>query len=231
MNWLDLFWIGIIATIVFGTYLKKKIDFTALIATSLVGLVCFFSGGVEWLIPLLMFFGFGMIFTAYKKNIKTKLRVEQETRTWLNVASNGGAAFWFALVNFFQSENSEALFLALVTAMAVALADTAATELGQIYGRSPRLPINFKKVPVGTPGAVSLPGLFFSLGGSVIISSYLLILGYSLEIFGIIVFLGFFGALLDSFFGCTLEKIGMVDTHGINFATTFICGTTTYLIF
>ena len=106
----------------------------------------------------------------------------------------------------------------------IQLADTSATELGQVFGRSPRLITNLERVPVGTPGAVSDEGFVFALIGAGIISIPLLAWGYPFLAFGICLMAGFSGAVIDSLLGCTLEKWKIIETNTINFLTTLIAG-------
>ena len=215
--------IFVIGVILYYAYRKEKIDKSAILATAICGFICLVAGGIKWIEPLILFFIVGNIFSHYKKTLKRKLGVEQEIRTWKNVFANGGAAIIFAWLYILFSYS--VFLFGLIGAMACALADTSATELGQIYGKKPRLIKNLKRVPIGTPGAVSDEGFAFALLGSGIISSLLLFWGYPMIVFLICLFAGFFGSVIDSVFGCTIEKKGDVDTtHVINFLTTLAAG-------
>lgn len=207
---------------VYYAYRKERIDFSAVASTGAIGLICFVAGGNNWLIPLFIFFVLGTLASSYKRKIKKKFGIGQSIRTWRNVVANGGAAAIFALLYLVFQDGI--YFLGLIGAMATALADTLATELGQVYGRSPRLISNLEKVEVGTPGAVSKEGLLFALLGSGIISSLLLVWGYGNAIFIAALISGFIGAFMDSFLGATLETKGYIDTHMVNFVTTVIGG-------
>jgi len=54
--------------------------------------------------------------------------------------------------------NPSALWLAAVAALATAAADTTASEVGQLLGKHPFLPLTLRRVPVGTEGAISIEG-------------------------------------------------------------------------
>ena len=84
--------------------------------------------------------------------------------------------------------------------------------------------LKIDKVEIGTPGAITAEGFFCSLIGSGIMSIPLLVWGYPFLAFGICVTAGFLGAALDSLFGCTLEKWGIIETNTINFLTTLAAG-------
>lgn len=224
MNWYIFVILILMGLIIYYTYKKKKVDKSAIIATLIVGFLSFFAGGVKWIIPLLIFFILGISVSHYNKRLKKKLGVEQKIRTWKNVFANGGTAVIFALFQLCFPAKNPIFFIGLIGAMATAMADTVSTELGQIYGKNPRLITTMKKVPIGTAGAVSVSGFFFGLLGAVVISSLLIFWQYSILAFLICVFAGFFGSVIDSFLGATLEKQGHINTHEINFLTTLFAG-------
>src|SRR6185503_7894139 len=55
--------------------------------------------------------------------------------------------------------------------VATAAADTSSSEIGQLLGRRTYLPTNFKPVPRGTEGAVSLEGTLAGILASLVIAS------------------------------------------------------------
>ncbi|MCG3134955.1 MAG: hypothetical protein HMLKMBBP_02416 [Planctomycetes bacterium] len=59
---------------------------------------------------------------------------------------------------------------AFVGAVAAALADTMGTEMGTLSRTEPRSLPFFRKVPHGTPGAVSLRGLWGALIGGILVA-------------------------------------------------------------
>src|SRR6185295_1991014 len=82
---------------------------------------------------------------------------------------------------------------------AAALADTLATEFGSLYGNRPFSPTGGGRLPVGTPGAVSWPGLGASLAGAALIALVAVVTGvvYRSDAW-IVVVAGFSGALAES---------------------------------
>jgi len=214
--------ISFIALIVLYAYNKKKIDLSALILTTIVGLSCFFLGDVRWIIVLLLFFVFGNVVSHYKKEYKGVLGCEQSIRTWKNVFGNGGATLVYAVLNWIAP--NPLWFLAMYCAMACATADTFATELGQVFSKNPRIIHTLKKVRPGETGAVSKEGFMASVFGAFIISLPLLIWNHSTGIFLLVIVCGFIGCVIDSFMGAILEKRKIVDTHQINFLATLLSG-------
>ena len=214
--------ISLIALIVLYAYKKGKIDLSAVAMTAVVGFSTFLLGGLRWIILLLLFFVFGNIASHYKKKYKRKLGCEQSVRTWINVFGNGGAALIFAVLNWLIP--NPAWFLAMCSSMVCATADTFATEIGQAHGRNPRMIHTLKKANPGVPGAVSKEGFLAAGFGALLLSVPLLIWGYSIGIFLLVIVCGFIGMILDSFMGATIEKRKIIDTHQINFITTFLSG-------
>lgn len=222
----------ITGVILLFAYKKKKIDGAGIFSAGILGVVCLIAFGAKGMWLMLMFFVSGNIVTRAGKHEKENNNISQKKRTYVNVIANGGASVIFALLYIWSS--NLIYFLGLFGAMACALADTSATELGMALAvKLKKHPILFdfkkrkiEKVEIGTPGAVSLGGFFSSMIGSAIMSIPLLFWGYSFTAFSICCFAGFLGAALDSLFGCTIERQwgNKNTTHWINFTTTLIAG-------
>ncbi|MFN2631986.1 MAG: DUF92 domain-containing protein [Thermoanaerobaculia bacterium] len=60
----------------------------------------------------------------------------------------------------------DAVFAALTAAFAAALADTLGTEVGSLAGRDPMSLLTARRVPPGTPGAISWPGTLAGAAGA-----------------------------------------------------------------
>jgi uncharacterized protein (TIGR00297 family) len=141
----------------------------------------------------------------------------------------GGAVGIFAAIAIVTDHPT--LYIAVVATMAVALADTTATELGQVFGKNPVLITTLEKVPIGTPGAVTKEGLLFFFLGSGIIASLLLIGQHGVIIFLFITNMGFLGVILNSYLGATSEGYRYINTHYVNFLTTTFIGSTAMNIY
>jgi len=191
---------------------------SGIIASALLGILALLVGGIVWLAPLVIFFVFGNIVTRVGKGRKEKMGCGQKKRTWVNVFANGGAFFVFNVM-FFLTGNW-IFFYSAVASMACATSDTTATELGQLYGKNPRL-LNLKKAKPGDAGAMPKEGILASLIGTTVVSS--LVLFIDIQMVLPIFCAGFLGASLDSVFG-NLEKYGLMNTHVNNFITTLIAG-------
>jgi len=87
-------------------------------------------------------------------------------RDWRRVLGKGGVAACCGLVAFFDAGRDWPA-CAFAGAVAAALADTLGTEIGTLSTGVPRALPTFRRVPVGTPGAVSLAGTAAAAFGAV----------------------------------------------------------------
>lgn len=207
-------------------FIKKKIESTALLASGFIGMVIFISLGDlwYWIYIVLAFFIVGNLVSKYKLGEKQRNGVGQEIRTYENVFGNGGAAVIYCLPYYISHDP---IFLyGFLGAMATATADTFATEIGQIYDKQPRLITNpFKKVKVGTSGAVSAPGTVASLAGAFLLSLIPVFFAHHILFLYVGSIAGFIGCIIDSLLGAVVERRYM-DKHMVNFCATFMGGLT-----
>ena len=230
-------------SLVLYAYLKRKINTSAFIGTFTLGVIILLTFGLEFgyagVLVLLAFFLFGNLVTKYKYDRKAKLGVAEGNkgmRGMNNVLGNGLSPLFFAVLYALSRDN--VLLLGFSGAIATACSDTFSTEIGQAEG-NPRLITTLKKVPVGTNGGVSLPGLGAALLGSGLIAlvSLSFINPYLCSgaqpnlkaIFFLVCLLaGFFGCLIDSLLGATLEDKHFykfrLNKHGVNIIATLFGG-------
>lgn len=130
-----------------------------------------------------------------------------------NALANCAVAVACALL--YALTSSEALAAAFVASLGAAFADTAESELGQLYGRAPRLITTLGKVPPGTDGAVSLPGTLAGIAAAALTAA----LGFSLGVvdspgFALLVALAaFLGTVADSLVGALAPRFGNEPTN------------------
>ncbi|MFH1780288.1 MAG: DUF92 domain-containing protein [Candidatus Micrarchaeota archaeon] len=218
--------VGLIASLAIAIYAFKKRELSegGTMAALFVGLAVFVLGGWNWLVILISFFATSSLFTRFKKEQKKEVNLVFEkggTRDFWQVFANGFLPLLFSAL-YFLNPSSE-LFIAFVASVATVTADTWATEIG-VFFKNPRSIISFKKVPVGTSGAVSWQGLAVSLVGALLIGliavvtnslnnlliddlpgflvsqfvggkTFILVIGFS----------GFVGALVDSLLGASIQ--------------------------
>ena len=125
-----------------------------------------------------------------------------------NALANAGVAVGCALLAALTS--SEAFAVAFVASLGAAFADTAESEVGQLYGRTPRLITTLRKVPPGTDGAISLPGTLAGLGVAGLTALLGLPLGLVAGPGAALLVAGgaFLGTVVDSFVGALAPRVG-----------------------
>ncbi|GBL08817.1 hypothetical protein MSj_00291 [Microcystis aeruginosa Sj] len=98
------------------------------------------------------------------------------------------------------------LILAYVASFSTKLADTTASEVGKAYGKTTYLITNFKSVPRGTEGAVSLEGTLAGLLAATAISLLAWAIG-TIDLIGVLwcVIAAFIATNIESLIGATLQ--------------------------
>jgi uncharacterized protein (TIGR00297 family) len=105
---------------------------------------------------------------------------------------------------------SDAFTLAFVASLGAAFADTAESEVGQLYGRAPRLISTLRRVPAGTDGAVSVPGTLAGVTAAALTAA----LGYALGLVDgvpsmlLVALAALSGTVVDSFVGALSPRFG-----------------------
>ncbi|HET6885262.1 MAG TPA: DUF92 domain-containing protein [Rubrobacteraceae bacterium] len=130
-----------------------------------------------------------------------------------NAFANCAVAVTCALL--YALTSSEAFAAAFVASLGAAFADTAESELGQLYGRTPRLITTLGEVPPGTDGAISLPGTLAGIAAAALTAA----LGFTLGLidtpgFALLVALAaFLGTVADSLVGALAPRLGNEPTN------------------
>ena len=126
-----------------------------------------------------------------------------------NALANAGVAVVCALLAALTLY-PEAFAAAFVASLGAAFADTAESEVGQLFNGAPRLIVTLAKVPPGTDGAVSLPGTF----AGVIAAGTTASLGVAVGLVQspgpalLVAVAAFLGTVVDSLIGALTPKVG-----------------------
>jgi uncharacterized protein (TIGR00297 family) len=130
------------------------------VAALILGLVVCLGLGWQAFLCIVVFLAAGSVATRLGRGRKSELGVAQPNRGRRgvgNVVANGAIPGVLALAGLWVE--SLPLAVAYASAVATAAFDSAATEIGQWLGKRPVSPWTRKRVAVGTPGAVSAPGV------------------------------------------------------------------------
>ena len=146
-------------------------------------------------------------------------RVGRDERQVL--ANLGIAGICSALYAFAGHE--QRLLVAMAAALAEAAADTVSSEIGQALGGTPRLITNWKEVPAGTDGGITMAGTLAGGVGAIVVC----VVGTVTAVFGwrllwLCAAAGIIGMLVDSFLGATLERRDVLGHNAVNFISTAI---------
>lgn len=179
------------------------------------------AGWVWGMLPSILFLSW-ILWSRYGAARKAQLtdRFSQSPRRGLLqvVASTGWAAALALLHRAAPAARS--VFVAYVGALATLCADTWASELGVLSRQPPRLVTTGRRVPAGTPGAISALGCVAALGGAWLIGLVGLLLAVlsawlkNLPWDRILLWLplagaagGMVGCLVDSFLGAAAQGL------------------------
>ena len=146
-------------------------------------------------------------------------------------------------IDFAHNFNASIFSIALLGSLACSCGDTWASEIGSVYGNTPRLITTLRSVPVGTNGGVTIVGTIASfVGGTIVGIAYyftmVAIMTYDMThnkyppqwpivVTGLLG--GVIGSLIDSLVGAKLQYSGYCDVqkrivHEPSSTTKHICG-------
>jgi len=202
----------------------RSLDLSGAIAAGVLGTVVFGLGGIAWALVLLTFFvtasGLSVFFNGRKSKIADDF-AKGSRRDAGQVAANGGVSGLLVLgYVVIASINSQhpllpALWVGFAASLAAANADTWATELGVLNPHQPVSLRDFRRVPGGTSGAISLVGTLAALAGAMVVAGVATLTGLAgwapegglslLGQFAIISLAGLLGAMVDSALGAWIQ--------------------------
>lgn len=203
-----------------GGYAMRALSGSGALAAVGVGGAVFGLGGPAWGVLLVLFFMTSSLFSRWSGAVKARAAEEFAKggrRDAGQVFANGGVPAALALLSALAPGAD--LFPMLVGALAVATADTWATELGLLSRAEPRLITTGRRVAPGTSGGVTLLGTAAAAAGGALIGTGAAVLA-ALPAFGAAAggpgalrFLpsataaALAGAMLDSLLGATVQGL------------------------
>src|SRR5689334_20267789 len=169
---------GIVALI---AWRARALTVSGAIAATVMGGVAV-AAGWPWAILLIVYFAASTALSrlgrARKEKLTSSIVAKQGARDAWQVMANG-FAFAVAALGSLATPCPEPGWLALgAEVLAASAADTWATEIGVLYGGTPRSILSWRPVPPGTSGAVSLVGFGGAVLGAVTIGGIVLLMGW-----------------------------------------------------
>ena len=140
---------------------------------ALLGTVILAFGTAPLYLLLWVFFGVGTLATRFRKACKEAMGKAEDRggrRGATNVLANVSVAAFCALVAGL-GPNGDAFRLAAAAALATALMDTVGTEIGQAVASPTVLLPDFRRVPPGTDGAISVAGTLAGFGAAAFLAA------------------------------------------------------------
>ena len=193
----------------------------ALTGVFLTVVLCLAAGPAA-LIPIVIVFLLTLITTRIGRRKKERLGTAERRhgRGALQILANVGVAAICAAPLIFVGHARYILLAGASAALAEAAGDTVSSELGQAFGSTPRLITTWRKVAPGCDGGVTVAGTFFSLAAVIIVCgscewANLLLPNF----YWIVLSAAFFGTLVDSLLGATLERPGRLGNNSVNFSS------------
>ncbi len=207
------FGMGLAMVVAFLSYRAKFLTANGAVATMILGTIVFGIGRWTFSLPILTFFLLSSLLSKLGKGRKKQFAgvIEKSgARDLWQVAANGGLAglmvlFWYLLGDPFW-------YLLFAGSLAAVTADTWGTEIGMLSRHQPIFILNFKPVPAGTSGGVSLIGTSAAALGSMILAAVSVLSAphnsprvLGAKEFAIIFLAGMAGSLFDSILGATVQ--------------------------
>ncbi len=188
-------------------YRAKALALSGAIAAIIVGGSIFAFGGLSASMLLIFFFISGSALSRLNDH-------HAGSRTWKQVMANGFLPALSMTIMYINPASREEMTLLFLGSLAVATADTWATEIGIRYGGKVYDILTFKPMQRGLSGGVSLIGILASILGALSIALLSLIhleaasglcqLGFTPVPF-VITLAGTVGALIDSIIGAGIQ--------------------------
>jgi uncharacterized protein (TIGR00297 family) len=229
-------------------YYKQVLTKGGTVAAFVIGMIIGIAGDVTWLFLLLFFLLSSFAATKYRFALKEAMGVQEGKkgeRGAMNVLANGFAPTAVALLSTLNLGFVPVTWagLAFLSALAVAGADTLASEIGVLSDKA-RLITTFKRVKAGTDGGISVLGEVCAIGASLYTALFgWLILYFLSSRVGLTVTLppeswfllipavvGFLGCQIDSVLGATVERRGWIHKKGVNLVATSTGALIAYLL-
>lgn len=195
------------------SFLLHFLNGSGAVSTFLLGSIVFGIGKWEYSLPILLFFVLSSLLSKLGKQWKQKFAATFQKggrRDFGQVVANGGVAGLIVLLwNYIPWGGWYFLFVGSIAAVT---ADTWATEIGVFSRQSPRHVLNFRQVPPGTSGGITLLGLGAAMLGSLVIvfvgglatNNYAFI-NNGFQLASLIAVAGFLGSIVDSIIGATIQ--------------------------
>jgi uncharacterized protein (TIGR00297 family) len=214
---------GLSVAFAFVAWGLRAVTLGAAVTGVFLTIILCLAAGPAALVPIIVVFLLTLIGTRVGRRKKERLGTAERRhgRGPLQILANIGVATICAAPLIFVAHARYLLLAGACAALAEAAGDTVGSELGQAFGNSPRLITTWRLVTPGQDGGITPIGTFFSLCAILIVCgacqwSRLLMPQFYWTTFCA----AFFGTIVDSVLGATLERPGRLGNNAVNFVST-----------
>lgn len=215
-----------------AAYYKKALTLDGALTATAVGTCIWLLGGLQGFLIMGIFFVAASLLSKFKRTQRAALHLEarhdkSDRRDFTQVLANSLVPLGFLFAYALSHESP--WYIGFLSAFAASSADTWASEIGVLSRTPPKTILGHKALPVGMSGGVTNLGLFASCLGAGLIAGSAFVINLSAQWLSALSWLspfstepskalintlvlsliigaaGFFGAILDSLMGETLQ--------------------------
>jgi len=201
----------------------KAVNTSGALAGAAVTFLLCMAAGPGALVAVLAVFALAYFTTRFGHQIKERLGTAEgsEGRSARQVLANLAIAGMCVTPVLWYPDSAHWVLIGVAASLAEAAADTVSSEVGQVFSHHPVLITNFRRVPPGTNGAITMVGSIMGILSATLIA-YVCV---AMDLIGqrwflLTVTCATLGMFLDSLLGATLEKPDRLGNNSVNFTST-----------
>ena len=222
-------WIALAVTVLFAAlaWALRGVSTSGAVAGGVVSFAVYAGVGVAAFSGLVLVFLLTWAATRFRYTQKLKHGVAERAggRNASQVLANVGLAGLCA-GGYHYSHGSPVFLVGICAVLAEAAADTVSSELGQASSSTARLVTNWRPVPAGTDGGVTVVGTVAGASAAGLVAAEFALTGQlSWRAALISCFAAVVAMFIDSFLGAVFERRGFLNNDSVNFLGTLFAAT------